>query len=236
MKCYRLIIGACFFVFATALGFIVQKEMKVKNIGKNENEVKITSPEINSPEMIKMTNNRQTEKITLGGGCFWCTEAIFEELNGVLSVVSGYSGGISKNPSYSEISTGNTGHAEVVQIEFEPQVISLIDILEVFFKLHDPSTLNRQGADVGTQYRSVIFYHNENQKTIAHKTVKTLTEHKVFEDPIVTEVAAFTAFYKAENYHQQYFELNKEKPYCKIVIRPKMEKLHKIFADKLKTK
>lgn len=175
-----------------------------------------------------------TETITLAGGCFWCIEAIFEDLKGVKSVVSGYSGGKISNPSYEEVSSGNTGHAEVVQITYDTKIISLEELLEVFFTLHDPTTLNRQGADVGTQYRSAIFYHNENQKNIAQTVIKTLNTNKVFDNPIVTEVAAFTKFYKAENYHQEYYELNKEQPYCKAVIKPKMDKLQKVFSDKLK--
>lgn len=185
------------------------------------------------PELEKSIHSTQ-EIITLGGGCFWCIEAIFEELNGVKSVVSGYSGGSSINPTYKQVSAGNTGHAEVVQIIFDPKVLSLESLLEVFFSLHDPTTLNRQGADIGTQYRSVIFYHNENQKQIANKVIVTLNAEKVFDHPIVTELSAFDKFYTAEDYHQEYYELNKEQPYCKAVIKPKMDKLHKTFASKLK--
>lgn len=174
------------------------------------------------------------DTITLAGGCFWCIEAIFEDLKGVESVVSGYSGGKVVNPSYKEVCTGSTGHAEVVQITYDTKIISLEELLEVFFTLHDPTTLNRQGADEGTQYRSAIFYHNENQKIIAQKVINTLNMDKVFESPIITEVTAFTTFYKAENYHQEYYELNKEQPYCKMVIKPKMDKLKKIFSDKIK--
>lgn len=183
----------------------------------------------------KAKNNMEMkDTITLAGGCFWCIEAIFEDLNGVKSVVSGYTGGKISNPSYSEVCNGNTGHAEAVQIIFDSKIISIEDLLQVFFTLHDPTTLNRQGEDRGTQYRSAIFYHNENQKIIAQKVIKTLNENKAFNNPIVTEVAAFTKFYKAENYHQEYYELNKEQPYCKAVIKPKMDKLLKIFKDKLK--
>ena len=183
----------------------------------------------------KVTNTKNTnETITLAGGCFWCIEAIFEDLKGVKSVVSGYSGGKISNPNYKDVSSGNTGHAEVVQITYNTNTISLEELLEVFFTLHDPTTLNRQGADEGTQYRSAIFYHNENQNNIAQKVIKTLNTNKVFDKPIVTEVTVFTKFYKAENYHQEYYELNKEQPYCKAVIKPKMDKLHKVFSDKLK--
>lgn len=172
--------------------------------------------------------------ITLGGGCFWCIEAIFEDLKGVKKVESGYSGGVIANPTYREVCSGKTEHAEVVNITFDPQQISLEDILEVFFTLHDPTTLNRQGADVGTQYRSAIFYHSEAQKEIAEKVIATLNSEQAFESPIVTEVTKFSVFYKAEDYHQQYYDLNKEQPYCKAVIKPKVEKLHKVFKDKLK--
>jgi peptide methionine sulfoxide reductase msrA/msrB len=181
-------------------------------------------------------NTEQLEMITLGGGCFWCIEAIFEELKGVKKVESGYSGGKTEHPTYNEVSSGKTGQAEVVQITYDPNVISLEELLEVFFTLHDPTTLNRQGADAGTQYRSAIFYHNEEQKNIAQKAIVTLNQNKVFDNPIVTEVTAYSKFYKAENYHQEYYELNKEQPYCKAVIKPKMDKLHKVFKDKLKVK
>lgn len=177
---------------------------------------------------------QEVEQITLGGGCFWCIEAIFEELKGVKKVESGYSGGTLDNPSYSDVCTGKTGHAEVVQITFDPNVISLEELLEVFFSLHDPTTLNRQGADRGTQYRSVVFYHSQKQKEQTEKVIETLNKNSVFSDPIVTELTAFTKFYPAENYHQEYYELNKEEPYCKAVILPKMEKLHKVFSEKLK--
>ena len=179
-------------------------------------------------------NSAQLQTITLGGGCFWCIEAIFEDLKGVKKVQSGYSGGKNEYPTYQEVCSGNTGHAEVVQITYDPTLISLNDLLEVFFTLHDPTTYNRQGADIGTQYRSVIFYHTDEQKNGADKVIKTLIQNKVFDQPIVTEVKAFSTFYKAENYHQEYYKLNKEQPYCKVVIKPKMDKLHKVFYDKLK--
>lgn len=183
-----------------------------------------------------MNKAEKLETIYLAGGCFWCIEAIFEDLKGVQSVLSGYSGGSVVNPTYKQVCTGNTGHAEVVQITYDSSVISFEELLEVFFTLHDPTTLNRQGADVGTQYRSAIFYTNENQKKIAEKIIVTLNTNKAFNDPIVTQVSAFKNFFKAENYHQEYYELNKEEPYCKMVIKPKVDKLHKIFAEKLKTK
>ncbi len=176
------------------------------------------------------------DTLTIGGGCFWCIEAIFEELKGVKSAESGYSGGSTLNPNYKQVCSGNTGHAEVVQIIFDPTIISMEEILEVFFTLHDPTTLNRQGADVGTQYRSAIFYRNKNQLQIAQKVISTLEANKVFTDKIVTELSPFAKFYAAENYHQEYYELNKEEPYCNVVIKPKMDKLHKVFAEKLKNK
>ena len=175
-----------------------------------------------------------TAVATLGNGCFWCTEAVFQSLKGVESAVSGYSGGDIKNPSYKEVCTGRTGHAEVIQITYNPQVISFAELLEVFFETHDPTTLNRQGNDVGTQYRSAVFYHNEKQKEEAEYYIKKLDESGAFANPIVTEVTAFTVFYTAENYHQDYFKLNGEQPYCNFVIKPKMEKFRKAFHDKLK--
>lgn len=178
------------------------------------------------------TQPNNSEFITLGGGCFWCIEAVFQRLNGVLSVVSGYSGGKVKNPAYREVTSGSTGHAEVVQIEYDPKVISLESILEVFFSMHDPTTLNRQGADVGTQYRSVIFYHNTSQKETTKKLIQELNTN-VFDGKVVTEVAPFEAFYKAEDYHQNYYVNNINQPYCKAVIHPKMEKLKKYFKDKI---
>jgi len=178
----------------------------------------------------------QTDTATFGTGCFWCTEAIFEQLNGVLSVTSGYSGGQVANPTYKEVCTGETGHAECVQVVYEPGKISFDELLEVFFQVHDPTSLNRQGADVGTQYRSAIFYHNKEQKEKAEFYKNELNKSGAFNKPIVTEVTAFTKFYPAENYHQEYYELNKNtNPYCSVVIRPKLVKFEKVFAKKLKT-
>jgi peptide-methionine (S)-S-oxide reductase len=171
------------------------------------------------------------EKITLGAGCFWCVEAVFEDIPGVVSVESGYSGGPIKNPAYREVCTGRTGHAEVVQVEFDPQVVSLSTILEVFFATHDPTTLNRQGADVGTQYRSAIFWHDADQKGEAEKA-KDLAQ-KQWPNPIVTEVTEFESFYPAEDYHQDYYALHGEAPYCRAVIAPKMAKFRKEFGRKL---
>lgn len=179
-------------------------------------------------------HNKKTETATFGSGCFWCTETIFEKLDGVISAVSGYSGGTKENPTYREVCTGNTGHAEVVQITYDPSKISFTELLEVFWQTHDPTTLNRQGNDVGTQYRSAIFYHNEEQKKLAEEYKAKLTEAKIFKDPIVTEITRFDKFYPAENYHQDYYELNKSQPYCSMVITPKVEKFKKVFKDKLK--
>ena len=174
------------------------------------------------------------ETITVGGGCYWCVEAVYENLNGVKSVVSGFSGGKVANPTYEEVCTGTTGHAEVVQITYDKNVTDLNEIFKVFFTVHDPTTLNRQGADVGTQYRSVIFYKNEEQKKAAQSIIAELNKAKVYDSPIVTKVEPFTKFYKAEDYHQNYYANNKNQPYCKMVIQPKIEKFEKVFKDKLK--
>jgi len=171
---------------------------------------------------------------TLGGGCFWCLEAVYLELQGVEQVVSGYSGGAVPNPSYYEICGGETGHAEVVQLTFDPREVSFKEILQVFFTIHDPTTLNRQGADIGTQYRSVIFYHSQEQRVIAEETIEELTATQVWDAPIVTEVMPFETFYRAEDYHQDYFQRNSFQPYCQYVIVPKVIKFRKMFAEKLK--
>ena len=165
------------------------------------------------------------EIATLGGGCFWCLEAVFLDLRGVDRVESGYAGGRGVNPTYEQVCTGTTGHAEVVQVEFEPQVLPFRDLLEIFFEIHDPTTLNRQGADVGTQYRSVIFHHTPEQKAVAEKVIAELNAAKVWPAPIVTEVTPFTAFYPAEGYHQAYYRWNPNQPYCRVVIAPKLEKV-----------
>ena len=175
-----------------------------------------------------------TEKATFGMGCFWCSEAIFQRLKGVVKVQSGYAGGNYKNPTYEDVCTGNTGHAEVVQVTYEPAVISYKELLEIFWKMHDPTTLNRQGADVGTQYRSVIFYHTAAQKALAEAYKTELNKEKVYPDPIVTQISPYTNFYIAENYHQDYFKLNGNEPYCRMVILPKVDKLEKVFKEKLK--
>jgi peptide-methionine (S)-S-oxide reductase len=178
--------------------------------------------------------NTNYETITLAGGCFWCLEAVYDEVKGVLSVDSGYSNGHVQNPSYKDVCTGQTGHAEVVQIKFDPNVISLRDILNVFFAIHDPTTLNRQGADVGTQYRSGIYYHTPEQKETAENLIKELTSQKIFDNPIVTEVAEIKDFYIAEDYHQEYYVNNKFQPYCMAVISPKVNKFRKHYLELLK--
>ena len=188
------------------------------------------------PENIISENksNNNLETITLGGGCYWCVEAVYDNLKGVKSVVSGFAGGKNANPTYKEVCTGNTGHAEVVQITYDNSITNLDEIFKVFFTVHDPTTLNRQGADVGTQYRSAIFYANENQKKQAQSIIDQLNAEKVYSNPIVTTLEPLTQFYKAEDYHQNYYENNKNQPYCKMVIQPKIEKFEKIFKDRLK--
>ena len=176
----------------------------------------------------------QLETATLGAGCFWCVEAIFQDLKGVHRVDSGYSGGAVEHPTYRQVCSGATGHAEVAQITFDPQVISFEDLLYVFWRTHDPTTLNRQGADVGTQYRSVIFYHSEQQKAIAEKSREETDASDLWPNPIVTAIELFRNFYKAEAYHRDYYRLNPNQPYCQLVIDPKVRKLQKAFADKLK--
>lgn len=178
--------------------------------------------------------NTATDTATFGNGCFWCTEAIFQQLDGVISATSGYSGGHVDNPTYKEVCSGNTGHAEVLQIVYDPKKISFDELLEVFWETHDPTTLNRQGNDVGTQYRSAVFYHNNEQKEKAEKYKVELDKSGAFNNPIVTEITPFSKFYAAENYHQDYYNQNGAQPYCNIVIRPKVEKFKKVFKDKLK--
>lgn len=178
-----------------------------------------------------MQENNKKETAVFGGGCFWCTEAIFQSLKGVVSVTPGYSGGESKNITYEEVSAGKTGHAEVIKIEFNPEEISFDDLLAVFFNTHNPTTLNQQGADIGTQYRSVIFYTSNKQKRSAESLIGDLTKNKAYDGPIVTEILPFKAFFPAEDYHKDYYEKHKDAPYCKLVIAPKLEKLNKKFKE-----
>ncbi len=203
-----------------SLGFCKPKETVVENI------------EFKKP--VVMNTEEGKEVATIAGGCFWCTEAVFLELDGVEKVVSGYTGGTIKNPSYREICTGETGHAEAIQITFDPKKIAFQDLLEVFFATHNPTTLNRQGADVGTQYRSEIFYHSEEQKTQAEAYIALIEKEKLYEDPIVTAVSSAVVFYEAEAYHQNYYNQNKTQGYCQMVIAPKLEKLRKYYSSKLK--
>ncbi|OYU80046.1 MAG: peptide-methionine (S)-S-oxide reductase [Flavobacterium sp. BFFFF1] len=199
---------------------------------KAKDEVINDTATINEP--IKMDIQDGMEVATFAGGCFWCTEAIFLELDGVKSVVSGYTGGARANPTYEQVSSGATGHAEATQITFDPKKVSFGELLEVFFATHDPTTLNRQGNDVGTQYRSEIFYHNDAQKKTAEDYIAQLTASKTFSDPIVTKVSPAVVFYAAEDYHQNYYNQNKGQSYCHYVITPKVEKVRTKFKDKLK--
>ncbi|MGB3155173.1 MAG: peptide-methionine (S)-S-oxide reductase MsrA [Chitinophagaceae bacterium] len=198
----------------------------------------MTTQNINNHTMSEQTDLSapgKTEIATFANGCFWCTEAIFEELEGVISATSGYTGGQIENPTYKQVCSGETGHAECLQIEYDPSKITFDELLAVFWETHDPTTLNRQGADAGTQYRSGVFYHSAEQKEKAEKYKIALDKSGAFDKPIVTEITAFTKFYPAEDYHQQYFENNENaNPYCKIVIRPKLDKFRKVFKDKLK--
>ena len=183
---------------------------------------------------INQTNKIMLDTATFGGGCFWCTEAVYNELKGIKSVESGYAGGHILKPTYKEICTGTTGHAEVIQIVYDPSLISFIQLLEVFFYTHDPTTLNRQGNDVGTQYRSVVFYHNEKQKEEAQKYISLLNTEHAYAKPVVTQVSEYKNYSAAENYHQNYYSLNKTQPYCQAIIKPKLEKFRSHFEGKLK--
>lgn len=180
------------------------------------------------------TTNTPSEVATVAGGCFWCLEAIYDQLKGVEHVESGYSGGRRPNPTYEQVCSGATGHAESVQITFNPEVVTFRDLLDVFFTIHDPTTLNRQGADRGTQYRSAIFYHSPEQKVIAEQAIAAVNEAHLYPNPVVTQVAPFEAFYRAEGYHQEYFAHNGGQPYCRIVIAPKVSKFRQHYLDKLK--
>lgn len=188
-------------------------------------------PSFQSPNV---TTSSTTEVATLGGGCFWCIEAVFQRLEGVTAVQSGYAGGTTANPTYKEVCSGTTGHAEVVRVTFNPQVVSYADVLQVFFLAHDPTTLNRQGNDVGTQYRSVIYTHSSDQDQIARAYIQQLEESKTWPDPIVTQVASCPTFYEAEDYHQNYYNDNGAQPYCAFVVRPKVEKFEKVFQSRMK--
>lgn len=178
--------------------------------------------------------NTNLHTATLAGGCFWCLEAVFDDVKGVHGVESGYAGGAMANPSYREVCNGNTGHAEVVQVHYDPNIVSYRDLLNVFFAIHDPTTMNRQGADVGTQYRSAIFYHDDEQKMVAEELIRDLNTQKIWDKPIVTEVTKLDKFYMAEDYHQEYFARNQNQPYCQAVVAPKVAKFRKHFLEMLK--
>jgi peptide-methionine (S)-S-oxide reductase len=180
------------------------------------------------------TEDNQMQVATLGGGCFWCLEAVYDQLQGIEKVVSGYSGGSVPDPSYKQVCTGTTGHAEVIQVSFDPNQITFREILEIFFTIHDPTTLNRQGADTGPQYRSVIFYHDETQRAIAEDMIAELEREKIWKTPIVTEVTPFTEFYPAAEYHQEFYRKNPSQGYCRVVIAPKLAKFRKTYLNKLK--
>ena len=201
--------------------------MQLASCAQNSNAIK---PIIED----KMTTNTKLDTATFGAGCFWCVEADFQQLKGVYSVESGYSGGHIKNPTYREVCTGTTGHAEACQITFDPSVISYTELLEVFWQTHDPTTLNRQGGDIGAQYRSVVFYHNNEQRLLAGDMKTKLEAAHIWKNPLVTEIVPFLEFFKAEAYHQEYYFQNTSQPYCSMVITPKLEKFRKVFADKLK--
>jgi peptide-methionine (S)-S-oxide reductase len=212
------------------LKLIIILALIINNVACNQTK----SENTNSQKKNMTLENSITDTATFGSGCFWCTEAIFERVNGVVEVVSGYAGGQVDNPTYEEVCTGSTGHAECTQITFNPAIITYDELLEIFWKTHDPTTLNRQGNDVGTQYRSVIFYHNDEQKQKAEYYKKKLEEEKIWKDPIVTEISPLPKFYIAEKYHQDYYENNPYQGYCAFVITPKVEKFEKVFKDKLK--
>ena len=213
-----------------ALGFLCATIILVLTVGtqKSSNQTNNKSKDGNYMSAANL------EKATFGAGCFWCTEAVFQRLEGVVSVESGYSGGKIANPTYEQVCTGTTGHAEVTQITYDPSKTSFVELLEVFWKTHDPTTLNRQGNDAGTQYRSAIFYHDEKQKGLAEKYRKELDASGSWKDPIITEISPFKEFFKAENYHQNYYNDNKYKPYCMFVIGPKLDKFERVFKSKMK--
>ncbi|MBK7640880.1 MAG: peptide-methionine (S)-S-oxide reductase MsrA [Bacteroidetes bacterium] len=198
--------------------------------------VNSVSLEFLSEDELATETNTGNDTIILGGGCFWCVKAIYQNLEGVVSVSSGYAGGTVKNPSYKAVCSGTTGHAEVIEIVFDKAKTSLDEIFKVFFVVHDPTTLNRQGADAGTQYRSTIMYRNENQRTVAKSLIDQLEQEKVYDNPIVTTLEPLSVYYKAEDYHQDYFNNNKSQGYCQMVIQPKIDKFEKIFKDRLKKK
>ncbi len=231
---FGLSLTALFTLMSGCEKSLSQEDRPVATADEQPNSQTALVEQTESPAAPAAQTDTGLEVITLGSGCFWCTEAFFRELKGVKSAISGYSGGAVPNPTYKAVCNGTTGHAEVIQVTFDPKVIPFTDILKAFWETHDPTTLNRQGADVGTQYRSAIFYHNEKQKAEATAYKKQLDASKQFKSPIVTEITAFEKFYPAEDYHQDDFKLNPDQQYCRYVIRPKLEKFRTKFADKLK--
>lgn len=217
-------VGTAFKHLEAEAAKLVQQSSKTKQASVNEKRLgKRTSA----------NTQKQWKQATFGNGCFWCTEAVFEELQGVRKVASGYSGGRTRNPTYKQVCSGFTGHAEVIHLEYDPSVISYAKLLEVFWRTHDPTTLNQQGADIGTQYRSAVFFHDEEQQQLAMLYKKKLNDAKAFGRPVVTEVVKFTTFYPAEKYHQDYYALNGKAPYCRAAIEPKLSKFRHVFADEL---
>jgi peptide-methionine (S)-S-oxide reductase len=224
-NCFVSVARCAVVIAAASFAKLYAEDTNVQNQTAGQAESRAADPSSKDSERL--------EQATFGTGCFWCTEAVFEQLRGVKSVESGYTGGNLKNPSYEQVSSGLTGHAEVVQITYDPKVITYPELLEVFWKTHDPTTLNRQGNDVGTQYRSAVFYHNDEQRKEAEHYKKKLDESGAFSDRIVTEITPLGEFYPAEKYHQDYYRSNPTQGYCSLVIRPKVEKFKKAFADKL---
>lgn len=214
----------------TALGLVTG----LISCAEQPNNIKIKSMDTSTPLSMGTTKNVNTDTATFGTGCFWCTEAIFQQVEGVIKVTSGYCGGQTENPSYKEVCTGTTGHAECLNIVYDPAKVTFDELLEMFWQVHDPTTLNRQGADAGTQYRSVVFYHNDEQKAKVEKYIAELDKSGAWDNPIVTTLEPFTTFYAAEDYHQNYYNNNTGEGYCQFVIRPKVEKFQKVFKSKLK--
>ncbi len=223
----KLIMKKSFYLLITLILFL-----QFFPVCREEGTIAQSQPRNSKKKDLKMEG---IEKATFGSGCFWCSEAIFERVKGVLSVISGYSGGTVENPTYEQVCTGKTGHAESIQITYDPKVVSYPELLEIFWRSHDPTTLNRQGNDVGTQYRSVIFYHTDEQKKLAEEYKKKLNDSGAWDKPIVTEIVPYKNFYKAEAYHQDYFKNNPHQGYCSFVIAPKVEKFEKVFKDKIKS-
>jgi peptide-methionine (S)-S-oxide reductase len=232
IKAPKCLIGGLILLILSLVGI---NAMSVEQSGSSVQKNHSPATSLDQPAS-PIAPDRKLEQATFGEGCFWCSEALFDRLKGVEKVVSGYSGGHVNNPTYEQVSTGQTGHAEVVQVTYDPAKISYTQLLEVFWKTHDPTTLNRQGNDVGTQYRSVIFYHNEEQRKLAEQHKQKLNAAKASHAPIVTEITPFQEFFPAEDYHKDYYRLHGRLPYCQFVIRPKIDKLEKAFGDKLKTK